>query len=324
MTRCQHCGANYCRSESGGYKYCSSVCQKQAKWLARKRVEGMCGHCGSSYITTLSKGQARSKYCSRVCANKAKWQDRDYPTGVAQQRWLARPDNVLVSLQSSIRKHYRAHLKAGYRLKPCINCSKPFAGPRAKYCSDRCGVAAHSSGVLTNHTACPTCGVEWCRVKKGCLESYCSDACRDAGNRKAKAKHRRIRRSRARSKNGGERIDPLEVFERDGWQCRGCGCETPPELRGTYHDDAPEMDHIHPLAKGGTHTTGNVQTLCRLCNQLKHDMEWHEFGRIYLGRPTGPAWSGAPTHGEARHHAGRAGGMSKPQPSQRKPLAKFF
>jgi hypothetical protein len=46
---------------------------------------------------------------------------------------------------------------------------------------------------------------------------------------------------------------------------------------GTTSDDAPEHDHIVPLARGGEHTYENSQTLCRVCNILKGDRDWFEF-----------------------------------------------
>jgi 5-methylcytosine-specific restriction endonuclease McrA len=37
------------------------------------------------------------------------------------------------------------------------------------------------------------------------------------------------------------------------------------------------LDHVHPLAKGGTHTAGNVVAACPPCNRLKADMLPAEF-----------------------------------------------
>lgn len=66
-----------------------------------------------------------------------------------------------------------------------------------------------------------------------------------------------------------EVVDPLLIFERDGWKCRMCGKKTPLKYRGTIRQDAPELDHIISLALGGVHARTNLQCLCRKCNQEK-------------------------------------------------------
>jgi 5-methylcytosine-specific restriction endonuclease McrA len=37
---------------------------------------------------------------------------------------------------------------------------------------------------------------------------------------------------------------------------------------------APTIDHIVPLARGGTHEPSNVQSAHFICNALKGDREW--------------------------------------------------
>lgn len=61
-----------------------------------------------------------------------------------------------------------------------------------------------------------------------------------------------------------------KVFARDRYRCQLCGCPTPKRLRGTYKPNAPELDHITPLAAGGGHTWDNVQCACRKCNGAKN------------------------------------------------------
>ena len=41
--------------------------------------------------------------------------------------------------------------------------------------------------------------------------------------------------------------------------------------------DEATLDHVYPLARGGTHAFGNVVTACARCNRLKGDMLPHEF-----------------------------------------------
>ena len=63
----------------------------------------------------------------------------------------------------------------------------------------------------------------------------------------------------------------IAVFERDGWRCQICGCDTPRELRGDRRaPNAPQLDHIIPMSKGGGHTWDNVQCACARCNNQKH------------------------------------------------------
>jgi 5-methylcytosine-specific restriction endonuclease McrA len=58
---------------------------------------------------------------------------------------------------------------------------------------------------------------------------------------------------------------PLEVkkyvFERDNYQCKSCG--------KTNQQTTLNIDHIIPLAKGGSNDISNLQTLCQDCNQQK-------------------------------------------------------
>lgn len=57
-----------------------------------------------------------------------------------------------------------------------------------------------------------------------------------------------------------------EVFKRDGYRCRECGA--------SKDETSLEIDHIVPVARGGTNDISNLQTLCRECNRMKHTDEW--------------------------------------------------
>ena len=57
-----------------------------------------------------------------------------------------------------------------------------------------------------------------------------------------------------------------EVFKRDGYRCRECGA--------SKDETSLEIDHIVPVARGGTNDINNLQTLCRECNRMKHTDEW--------------------------------------------------
>jgi len=58
---------------------------------------------------------------------------------------------------------------------------------------------------------------------------------------------------------------PLEVrkyvYNRDKYQCQSCGQK--------LNETTLSIDHIIPLAKGGSNDISNLQTLCLKCNQEK-------------------------------------------------------
>jgi len=96
---------------------------------------------------------------------------------------------------------------------------------------------------------------------------YCSLECR---KRHAWSINSGSHRNRARRRGAKfEHIDPIAVFRRDGWRCQLCGLKLKPRDRGTTKPEAPELDHIVPLAAGGDHTWSNVQCACRACNAAK-------------------------------------------------------
>jgi rubredoxin len=54
----------------------------------------------------------------------------------------------------------------------------------------------------------------------------------------------------------------FEILKRDNYRCQMCGV--------TAKDGATlEIDHIHPVSKGGTNEPDNLQVLCRECNAGK-------------------------------------------------------
>ncbi len=64
------------------------------------------------------------------------------------------------------------------------------------------------------------------------------------------------------------------VFERDRYQCQGCH-----KIDISAKD--LQVDHIQPLAKGGSNDFSNLQTLCSRCNLQKSDKIDSRFRRLY-------------------------------------------
>lgn len=67
----------------------------------------------------------------------------------------------------------------------------------------------------------------------------------------------------------------FQVLRRDGFRCRYCGRS--PEEDGVRL----EVDHVVPVANGGTNHPANLKTSCYDCNR---------------GKGTGPARIGLPRH----------------------------
>lgn len=96
---------------------------------------------------------------------------------------------------------------------------------------------------------CPSCGY----VAKNKNEEYCSRC-----------------GLRLSERVGRERIPNRvrhAVFQKDGYRCRECN-------RSKEDGAILEIDHIVPVAKGGTNDISNLQTLCKECNRGKYTDVW--------------------------------------------------
>ncbi len=60
--------------------------------------------------------------------------------------------------------------------------------------------------------------------------------------------------------------DRWAVLKRDNYCCAKCGASP-----SNDHHVELEVDHIHPVTKGGVNALENLQTLCHNCNQGKKD-----------------------------------------------------
>lgn len=76
--------------------------------------------------------------------------------------------------------------------------------------------------------------------------------------RRACDARRRARKLGSDGSYTAQDVEVLLVLQR--WRCVDCGAS----LRGGY-----QIDHIEPLARGGSNEKTNVQLLCRPCNQRK-------------------------------------------------------
>lgn len=110
--------------------------------------------------------------------------------------------------------------------------------------------------------SCLRCGRGYVAEDYTGTAAYCSTTCL---RRVSKQRYRARKRS-AYVAN----VSPRRIYERDGWRCQLC--RRPVRREAVVpHPLAPVIDHVLPLAQGGTHEPGNVQCAHFLCNSVKSD-----------------------------------------------------
>jgi len=240
--------------------------------------EALCAQCASPY----QQRRSDQRFCSRRC-NQAHFRDSYSKTCTAGDCSKAVRAKGLCSM------HWKR--KYGKQQKfpiTCLTCGSEHLSARrdGKYCSEACkgiGLRKRYSTALVLWTPppkqprtasgslrpmrrcwyagqCARCSASF--VSDQPRSRYCSRSClRSDGKDKRRALKREafvaeVRRTR--------------IFERDGWTCQLCRRKV---KRAAIVPDplAPVLDHIVPLAKGGTHEPANVQCAHFMCNSLKGD-----------------------------------------------------
>lgn len=81
--------------------------------------------------------------------------------------------------------------------------------------------------------------------------AYCSERCNSAA-------HNATRKASWKIGGRQERVSRAYIIDRDGSRCHACGKKCKPE---EIH-----LDHLVPLARGGTHAPENIRVACARCN----------------------------------------------------------
>lgn len=277
-----HCGAPVKLWSGRGKRptYCSKLCGVRARRGNKPRGEVRaytCAQCSKVFESTHS----RPMYCGKACKVKA-----------CIARDPAR--KVAYAARARVREQKKAPQLCAYFAKTCERCGKAdgrrqeWALCRACKRADALAAGREASLALSEakHKAagreveCDECGALYCPLygaNRG-PKQLCSDQCSDA-RRKQSERAAKVKRRAAERGVDAESVNPWRVFSRDGWACMLCKVDTPRQLRGTCEHNAPELDHVVPLSRGGPHTYSNTQCLCRSCNQFKSDRTMDEVER---------------------------------------------
>ena len=218
-----------------------SIPLDERKALRRSHAQKACALCGQSFLPTNYTKDGEQQYCSRECAANRTVEQ------TAKRRLIEKEAATYRKWAMGYGRGIHRHRFRRWRERasqPCIDCGCPVGVARTKtYPASRCGS---------------------CAAKERNRQSRISGKKREARLRGVTV----------------EAVDPIKVFERDGWRCYLCGCETPKGKRGTYDDDAPELEHIIPVSRGGEHSYANTACSCRSCNAAKGDLTVEEFRTI--------------------------------------------
>ena len=121
---------------------------------------------------------------------------------------------------------------------------------------------------------CKNCGQEYSIGATGYNSvKYCSEKCMKRYAMRVK-NDRRIRKLKTRRRDTDITLEKL--FRRDRGVCYLCGggCDWTDMVEGNAGENYPSIDHVIPVAKGGTHTWDNIKLAHRKCNTAKRDSDY--------------------------------------------------
>lgn len=236
-------------------KYCSFECSVT---IRRTLPECACVHCGKLFHPRFAD---RMRYCSTECKELYKHDKR-------QERAL---DELI--------KRDIARDNRWEEVFTCKQCNQPFMQEHTRraalYCSEECSTEFQRLKALEELKAikeskpntCKVCGKEFVSEYGSKLRATCSDECRTIHYKNIQHISRHKREERLIHAYVAD-VHVHKIFKRDNHMCMLCN--QPLNMNVVVpHPLAPTIDHIKPIAKGGTHEPDNVQAAHFICNSYK-------------------------------------------------------
>ncbi|SIQ57535.1 HNH endonuclease [Bacillus cereus] len=235
---CKSCGIEK-ESKYKTTKFCSDKCRRKYNGKHRGHKQ-MCNQCSEVFYK-----YKKQDYCSPEC------------------------------FRNSLKENKKEVERKLY-CKTCCHCNKEFTTTKSNkvYCSAECLYQSQlkkmeeerKRNIVYIQKRCKECGKHFNTTRSKTV--YCSKGCSLKYNNRRKETTRRKRIIENGNVNWEISIERL--LKRDGNACYLCG-ETVNVNIDTNDDYYPSIEHLIPIAKGGTHTWGNVKVAHRRCNSLKQD-----------------------------------------------------
>lgn len=251
--RCAHCGdprtsrhGRYC-----GKRECKTAREREQRANGPRCSQAGCeqgilgrGLCATHYSADWRSKKQHAKVCA-VCGS-------DFAS--------SRRGQVACSLKcvsvlggKKLRQQAEARRKANSQLVP-------YTGPKH--------TTPEVVHVKTAHRL--TSGI--CRVcETWFISAHLDVTCSSQCAADYRQERRRIHKARRLTRKRGAYVADVyrkKVYEADGYRCHICRRKTDP-TKTAPHPKAPTIDHVIPLALGGTHEPLNCRTACFLCNCTK-------------------------------------------------------
>ena len=227
-----------------------------------------CKGCGRTFRPKRSRA---ATYCSRECAFKAG----------ATAHWKSHPNQQVTPQHKAITRIGRRirRLQKRYKnvIRTCGMCREHLgwatigttgACGKVVYCQ-KCRPKLQTLGVGYTGFRTRICMV--CQKPRENRNRTDSGKRCDACEVKCKRERKRHGKHKRRARMAGKPADVitlLELIERDAGVCALCGKRVRPDWNH-LHNLYPSIEHIIPIARGGSHTWDNVQLAHRVCNSRK-------------------------------------------------------
>lgn len=244
--KCSICSVDGCKKKAQSKLMCHMHNQRVRKHGTPYRK---CETCGDEMLEDF--GQA--KYCGPMCRPRCKVEGCEEPYR-STDGYCARHKALVRSNGKPEGKHEWTPKSEEYT---CLVCGTSFVETegRRKHCSNNCQqlYSTYKGNVPSLDFDCVLCGKHFNRNRKDALsqrgDKKLCDPCR-------------------RSKGRRHRSSPGYLARRDGSDCGIC--RTPVDLTLRHPDlMSGSVDHIVPVAHGGTHDEENLQLSHLTCNLRK-------------------------------------------------------